>query len=302
MKKELYPHKLAPICKEAIWGGDKLKKDFSKASSLEKLAETWEISTTGNDSNIIENGIYKGASLSGFLDGKEFPLLVKLIDANDRLSIQVHPDEEYSSRVENKHGKTEMWYIVDAAEDASLVYGLSRKFDRHDFESAAKDGTLDSYLNTVKVKKGDIFFIPSGLVHAIGAGIVIAEIQQPSDVTYRVYDYMRRDKEGNLRPLHLEKALDVIKDFDEKTIQSIRYEDGKDSSLANCRYFRSELISVNKSRMISAKDSHVHLLCIEGEGTVSGYEIKKGDSFLIPCGLESAEIRGNLDIIASYTK
>lgn len=301
MKKELYPLKLSPICKEAIWGGTRLKEEFGKETPLEILAETWELTVSDKGSNIIENGIYKGLSLSEFLEGTPLLLLVKFIDARDDLSIQVHPSEEYALENEGCHGKTEMWYIVDANEDSSIVFGL-KDYDRNSFMLAAKNAELNAYLCYEKVKKGDVFFIPAGCVHAIGKGILIAEIQQPSDITYRVYDYGRRDKNGNQRELHLEKALDVIRNFTSDEIEAIRYSGGNDGSLASCEYFRAEKLSVNGSITLASKEHFTHLLCIEGEGDIGGFPVRKGDSYLLPMGLSDTAISGELVLIASTPK
>lgn len=298
-----YAMKLTPVFKEIIWGGDKLKKDFGKVCDLEKLAESWELTVRHDGMNVIENGEYAGMTLAEYLgDSAEgFPLLIKLIDACDKLSIQVHPDDEYAKEKEGEYGKTEMWYIVDALPGAQLVYGL-RDYDKQSFAAAVAEGTLEKNLNYVDVHKGDVFFIPSGCVHAIGAGILIAEIQQSSNVTYRVYDYNRRGADGKLRPLHVEKALDVIVDYTEDQINAIRYEDGYDEKyLANCKYFRVQHLFGDCE--LSADSSFIHILCLDGEGTIDGYEIKKGDSYFIPAGKGKTVIAGeSLEIITSEAK
>ena len=236
--------KLGAITKKIIWGGERLAREYGKGTPGEKIAESWELTSRTDGVNTIIGGKYDGmlfgdwleankAAVSKDWDGERFPLLIKLIDAEADLSIQVHPDDEYAKEKEGEYGKTEMWYIVDAEPGAQLVYGL-RNYDKDSFKQAVAEGTLEQYLNYVDVHKGDVFFIPSGCVHAIGAGILIAEIQQSSNVTYRVYDYNRRGADGKLRPLHVEKALDVIVDYTEDQINSIRYEDGYDAKyLAN---------------------------------------------------------------------
>ena len=187
MKK--YPLKLSAVFKEIIWGGTRLKEEYGKVCDLDKLAESWELTVRPDGMNVITNGEYAGMTLGEYLgeEAKGFPLLIKLIDACDKLSIQVHPNDEYAMKNEGEYGKTEMWYIVDALPGSKLVYGLSG-YDPDTFRKALADGECEKYLNYVDVKKGDVFFIPSGCVHAIGAGILIAEIQQSSKVTYRVYD------------------------------------------------------------------------------------------------------------------
>ena len=300
MKK--YAMKLNPVYKEIIWGGSKLKTDFGKECDLDKLAESWELTVRHDGMNTIANGEYAGMTLEEYLgkDAAGFPLLIKLIDACDKLSIQVHPDDEYARVNEGEYGKTEMWYIVDALPGAQLVYGL-KDYDKESFKQAVAEGTLEKHLNYVDVHKGDVFFIPSGCVHAIGAGILIAEIQQSSNVTYRVYDYNRRGADGKLRPLHVEKALDVIVDYTEDQINAIRYEDGyNESYLANCKYFKVEHLF--GSCTLNAERSFIHVLCLDGEGTIDGNTAQKGDSFFIPKGCENVIIEGNLEIITSESK
>ncbi len=296
-----YPLKLTPVFKEIIWGGQKLKTDFNKKSDLDKLAESWELTVRHDGMNIIENGEYAGMTLESYLgeDAVSFPLLIKLIDACDKLSIQVHPADKYALENEGEYGKTEMWYIVDCEEGAKLVYGLV-DYSKECFRQAVENGTLEEHLNYVDVRKGDVFFIPSGCVHAIGAGILIAEIQQSSNVTYRVYDYNRPGADGKPRPLHVEKALDVIVDYSESQINAIRFEDGYDSKyLANCKYFKVEHLFGDN--VINAESSFVHILCLEGEGYIDSYPIKKGDSYFIPEGC-TAKISGDVEIITSMAK
>lgn len=299
MSKELYPLKLTPVCKEIIWGGERLKSEFGKSAPFDKIAESWELTVRPDGMNVIENGIYAGMTLSEYLSSDEkFPLLIKLIDACDRLSIQVHPDDEYAQKFEGEFGKTEVWYIVDALPGSRLIWGL-KDYSPSKFRSALENGTLEEHMNYVEVKKGDVFFIPSGCVHAIGAGILIAEIQQSSNVTYRVYDYMRRDKNGKLRELHVEKALDVIVDFTPDEIEALRFSNGRgDYSIVNCKYFSVDKYDLTEPISLSADKSFIHLLCLDGEGYVGDQPIKKGDGYLIPKGL-SVEVSGNLSVIAS---
>lgn len=302
MELKKYPLKLSPVCKEIIWGGTKLKTEFGKVCDLEKVAESWELTVRYDGMNTIVNGECAGMTLADYLGDKadKFPLLIKLIDACDKLSIQVHPDDEYAQTNEGEFGKTEMWYIVDAEPGAQLVYGLEN-YNKETFAAAAKEGTLEQYLHYVDVHPGDVFFIPAGCVHAIGAGILIAEIQQSSNVTYRVYDYNRRGKDGQLRPLHVEKALDVIVDYTEEQIDAIRYSDGKfEGALANCKYFRVEHYTGPVT--LTTREGFVHVLCLSGEGTVGGEPMQKGDSYFLPAGMESVEVTGNAEIITSFAK
>ncbi len=283
--KEKYPLKLKPVFKETIWGGDRLKKEFSKKCDLKRLAESWELTCRKDEMNLIANGRYAGMTLGEYIgDFNDFPLLVKLIDANDRLSIQVHPDDDYARKNENTgYGKTEMWYIVDALPGAQIVYGLKGQFNRDEFSKAISSGSLQGLLNYTDVHKGDVFFIPSGYVHAIGSGIIIAEIQQSCDITYRVYDYDRTDASGNKRELHVEKALDVIRNFDKDEIDKLQFSNGAgENVIVNCKYFRVRKITADT--VIDASDRFAHILCLSGSGKIGGEIISKGDSFFIPSG------------------
>lgn len=215
--------KLQPIFKDYIWGGQRLREDFGFQSDLPKLAEGWMLACHQAGMNTIDGGSYDGQPLEQVVEsvGKEalcgtnaarfpyFPVLIKLIDAKDNLSIQVHPDNDYARRVENEFGKTEMWYVLDAAPGAQLIYGFKEKISKEAFKAAIENNTLPQVLNHVDIHKGDVFFIEAGTVHAIGKGALIAEIQQNSNVTYRVYDYDRRGADGKPRELHVAKALDV---------------------------------------------------------------------------------------------
>ena len=290
----LYPLKLTPYKKGVVWGGTTLKNEYGKSFEGNDLGETWELSVREKENSVIANGEYCGMTLKEYLGNPEnYPLLVKFLDANDSLSVQVHPE------------KTEMWYIVEAAEDARLVYGLNKKYNRDEVKTAIEEGTLENHLQYVNVKAGEVYFIPSGLTHAICKGIVIAEIQENSDTTYRLYDYNRRDANGNLRELHINESLDTIKDITEADIQSERYSLGKESeeNLANCKFF-----TVNKYDFCGIKtfenNSFRHLLCLTGNGKVNGVDFSKGDSIYIPEGLNEFTVTAdnNLSIIISYTK
>lgn len=292
-----YPLKLTPVFKETIWGGERLKAEFNKQSSLERIAESWELTCRSDAMNLIASGNLAGRELSAFVDNtKRFPLLVKLIDANDKLSIQVHPDDAYASLHESGDtGKTEAWYIVDAKPSAKIIYGIRGEYDRESFKAAALSGELEDLLNYVEVKKGDLFFIPSGMVHAIGDGILIAEVQQSSDLTYRVYDYNRTDKSGMRRKLHLEKALDVIRTYSEDEIDALRFSRGRGDGnlLVNCDYF--SLKRICSDTVADASDGFVHLLCLSGEGNADGVRFKKGDSLFLAAGSGRHEICGDGD-------
>ena len=282
---EPYPMKLGAVLKDIVWGGEVLAKEYNKGEG--KIAEAWELTVHPEGINEIENGELKGKLLSDYLGtDKDFPIMIKLIDANDRLSIQVHP------------AKTEMWVVLDAKPDAKLVYGLKGKFSESEFRKALKEGKCEELLNFVPVKKGDVFFIPQGLVHAIGAGILIAEIQENSNVTYRVYDYGRLQN-GKPRELHVDSAMETIRDFSDSEIEAIRYEKGKDdeNTLANCSLFCTKRFMVKNEYTLDTKDTFVCLICANGSGTVNGEKMIKGDSYFLPKGLENVTLKGDMDII-----
>lgn len=310
-----YPLKLSYIPKTALWGGTRLKEAYGKPYDGEKLAETWELSCRGKENCMIENGACAGLTLAEYFGdygegaigtahtGGRFPLLIKFIDARDKLSVQVHPDDAYAALHENDPGKTEMWYIVEADEGAELIYGLADGVDAGAFSRAVKEGRIGEAVKRVPVKAGETYFIPSGMLHAIGAGILVAEIQQNSDLTYRVYDYDRRDKNGDLRPLHTEKALAVTRPYTEEEIAAVRYarsplpEERAASLLADCPYFRVERLGEGKHALSVCRRSFLHLLCTDGEGTLSygkeEYPVVKGDSYFLPAGLGEVILEGN---------
>ena len=300
---KFYPLKLKPVTKSIIWGGNYLKDNFGYKTSEENIAEAWLTTLRHDGTNIIENGPYEGEYLSDYINkaGIEnvcgnfnaFPLLIKLIDANDKLSVQVHPDDEYAKANGLDAGKTEMWYIVDCKEGAKLVYGMKNKNKPTfgEITKANENGKLSEMLNFVDVHKGDCFFIPAGLVHAIGEGIVIAEIQQNSNTTYRLYDYDRVGKDGNKRELHIQKASEVIKtEFTEDFISGklISDSDGKRTEiLCKCDLFcviKYDL-SCDKSAYFE-EGSMKSIICLNGNGNITcdgiEYTIVKGDSYLIP--------------------
>lgn len=318
----LYPLKLIPAAKEILWGGHKLKDSYHKSAPFEKLAETWELTVRPQEMNIIENGAAAGQTLEDYIrenglgtvspgyDGERFPLLIKFIDACDRLSIQVHPDDAYGLANEGELGKTEMWYIVEAEPGASLVYGLKDGLSAEDFAEAVHAGRIGETLRSVEVHAGETYFIPSGQIHAIGAGILIAEIQQNSNVTYRVYDYDRRQADGSLRQLHTEKALDVVKIRTDAEIDEIRYANADSCSteteLAACPYFRVRRFSTEKlPASVTPADSFIHLLCVDGEGEIRSngvvYPVIKGDSYFLPRGCGECCLSGSMTVLLSET-
>ncbi len=319
MKK--YPMLMTPVPKQIIWGGDRLKREYGKTADFDKIAESWELSCRDNAMCSIANGEYSGMTLGEYIsDGRKdalglaaekydrFPLLIKFIDAADRLSIQVHPDNEYSLAHEGELGKTEMWYIIAADEGAKLVYGLKKGCTREDFAKAVAEDCTEEMLDFVEVHAGETYFIPSGQVHAIGAGILIAEIQQNSDVTYRVYDYKRRQPDGSLRQLHTAKAIDVIKLRTDDEINALRYStecaDGGEV-LASCEYFTVRRYALDgEEKLTAGKNSFVSVLVIDSEGTViesdgREYPVKKGESWFIPAGTGEFALKGKANVIVS---
>ena len=317
--KALYPLRLTGVTKSPIWGGTALLRDWKKTSVCSTVGESWELTVRRDEVCRITNGRLAGCSLAelirdygkaltGFAcEAENFPLLIKLIDAQDSLSVQVHPDDAYASRVENDRGKTEMWYIVDADAGAELICGLADGVGKEELTAAVQEGRIETALQRRTVKPGEVYFIPAGLAHAIGKGILIAEIQQNSDLTYRVFDYNRRDREGRLRELHIEKALDVIRPFSDDEINAIRYArtGGVAESpevLADCTYFRVEKrVLEEQASVISQAGVMRHLLCLAGEAVLEHegvcYRVSKGDSWLLPAELTEVRASGDATLL-----
>ena len=309
----LYPLKFKTIFKDKIWGGQKIKtvlgKDFG---DLPNCGETWEISgVEGNVSEVAE-GPLAGQNLQqlirkhqGKLVGERiyqhycdrFPLLVKFIDANDDLSIQVHPDDALAQQRHNSFGKTEMWYIFQADEGASLISGFNQPVTREKYLQSFEEGKLLDILNREPVQDDDVFFLPAGRVHTIGKGLLLAEIQQTSDITYRIYDFDRRDAEGNTRELHVEDALDAI-DYQYYDHYKTQYHPLKNEpvTLASCPYFETYRLDYTEDteRDYAARDSFTIYVCTEGEATLhcdgQAYAMKKGDAYLIPASISQVTI------------
>lgn len=320
-----YPLRLEPIYKEKIWGGNGLEKLYNRKLPNDKIGESWELAAHPHGMSVVKNGIHKGKSLLELINkypekmlGNKighrkrdyFPLLIKFLDANDKLSVQVHPDDDYALRVENEAGKTEMWYILAAKPGAKLIYGLKAGTQKKDFEEAVKKGCLEKYLNEVEVKKGDIFFMPAGTIHAIGEGILLAEIQQNSDTTYRVYDWNRAGMDGKPRDLHIEKALDVI-DFNREMVQAKstplcrEYTAYKRHFLAACPYFITEKIEVKEEYMLNPGNSRFYVLInLEGEGNIlyngGNYPLNPGNTLFLPAGLEEVRVTGQVGFLLTY--
>ena len=310
---DMSPIKLIPACKDYIWGGTRLKTEFKKGLELDKVAESWELSAHKDGESKVSGGKFDSLTFTQYIEkngrgciGKNaekfefFPILIKLIDAADNLSVQVHPSDEYALKNEGEYGKTEMWYVVECEEGAFLYYGFSRQVTKEEFKNRIENNTLLEILNKVTVKKGDVFFIESGTIHAIGKGAFICEVQQNSNKTYRVYDYDRRDKNGNARELHIEKALDVTT---LAPCETNRETDGK--ILASCKYFTVEKFCCKSSGEVSLSDDcfrSVIVLSGNAELTVGDTKLKisKGDSIFIPAQSGKAYVEGECEAIISY--
>ena len=296
-------YRLTPATKDNLWGGNKLRA-YGKNADSDIIAESWELSFTKGGEAKIEDGRTTVEAFPRETWGTNaakfpfFPTLTKFIDAREKLSVQVHPSDEYALKNEGQYGKTEMWYVVEADEGAGLYMGLERKADADEFLSAVKDGSVENLLSFKTVKAGDVFFIPSGTIHAIGAGVVIFEIQQNSTLTYRLYDYMRRDKDGNLRELHVEKAM-LVSDLDVYK-EAPRVENSPEI-IGKCEYFETAKYKLNFTNLplFVGAESFLSVTCVGGEGTIDGEKIAKGDSFFIPAGAGDILIAGgeNLEIL-----
>lgn len=300
--------KLRPGYKDYFWGGHRLVEEFGKEFDGEILAESWELSCYPDTPSTITNGIHAGKTLLQYIEeqGKrvlgvncerfeDFPILIKLIDARADLSIQVHPDDEYALKNEGQYGKTEMWYVVEAGKDAFLYFGFQKVISREEFAERIEKDTLLEVLEAVPVKRGDVFFIESGTIHAIGKDILLAEIQQNSNVTYRVYDYGRIGADGKKRELHIDKALDVT-----KRCPADRNKDFY-PHVADCDYFTVDKLSLDGDVMEEiqgcvSEASFMSVLILDGHGTISNQEetleFQKGDSLFLPAGSGSYRIEG----------
>lgn len=313
---KFYPLKLKPVTKYAIWGGKHIYEQYGIGNPQEITAEAWMLSCRNDGVNTIENGEYAGMTLEEYIDkvGKEnvfgkgsFPLLIKIIDALDKLSVQVHPDDAYATSHGLDAGKTEMWYILDAKPGAVLVNGIKQGVTAKTVCEASEKGECEKYLNYVPVKKGDCFFIPAGLIHAIGEGILIAEIQQNSNTTYRLYDYDRIGKDSNKRELHIKNAQDVIKtEFDilDVTVNgnAICSNGITEQTVCRCGYFSVKKLGIKKNveKEVATNGKMMHILCLSGEGFIKcngmTERIKKGDSFLVPKAIASFTLCGENDM------
>lgn len=313
--------KLQPCGKDYLWGGTRLRYEYGKKIDLTPLAETWECSVHPDGPSVIANGEFKGQTLASVLKqcpeylgtkvkNGEFPVLVKFIDAKQDLSVQVHPDDEYAQEHEGDNGKTEMWYVIDAKEGARLIYGFKHRVTEEILRKAMETGTLDKHLQKVEVHKGDTYFVPAGTVHGIGAGILMAEIQESSNVTFRVYDYDRVDKNGKKRELHFDKAvrvmnMDVAPDVKQNPRLVKHYPGCSRELMCRCKYFEAERIQVTKGFSISVREESFQVLtCLDGYGQVETMDADqrpmrfcKGETIFLPAGIGRCLVVGDTTVL-----
>jgi len=313
MDKSLYPLRFHPIYKPLIWGGEKLRENYGKTDAPERTGESWEISQVEDNISLVSNGFLEGKSLEEVIQiykgdllghriyerfGNRFPLLTKFIHSNDDLSIQVHPGDEYAAEHHGENGKTEMWYILDSEKDAQLIVGFKQDIDRDIMYKKLNDGSLKEVLNFEKVLEGDVIFLPEGRIHALGPGIVLAEIQQTSDMTYRIYDWDRVGVDGKPRELHIEHALNVL-DYKTHTSYKTSYQNELNTPvrLVECPYFSTQLIHIDKKLDMdyASLDSFVIYMCLDGDLDIlydggNRTHLVKGDTILIPAAIKDISL------------
>ena len=314
--------KFEPLLKQTLWGGDKIIPFKHLSDTLENVGESWEISGVKDNETIVSEGEYKGKSLNELVRelkgqlvgeenykrfGDEFPLLIKFIDARQDLSIQVHPTDEIAHRQGKSRGKTEMWYALESAPGAQLYNGLKQQITPEQYKQMVENDTITDALARYEVSEGDVFFIPAGRIHAIGAGCFVAEIQQTSDVTYRIYDFKRKDKNGNYRELHTELAAESI-DYTVLPNYRAEYERTKNEGVqvATCPYFTTAVYDLNEPMMLdySELDSFVILIAVKGEGTIkaNGQEMtfRMGDTVLLPATTGEVKVEGEVKFLETF--
>lgn len=326
MSSKAKPFLLKPVGKDYLWGGSRLNDDFSKGIDIEPLAETWECSTHPDGTSSVASGEFCGRLLSEVLKehpeflgthpeaNGELPILIKFIDAKKDLSVQVHPDDTYAFEKENgQKGKTELWYVLDATKDAQLIYGFTRDMNLETLRKSLKTGVIERYLQKVPIHKDDVFFIEPGTVHAIGAGALVAEIQESSNLTYRMYDYNRTDKHGNLRELHIDKALEVVNTkgsaAPKQQIRVLRYVPGSATEfIYRCKYFQVERMLINTERcrdlvpFQTDSSSFQVLLCTNGCGVVleengEALHFFRGDCIFVPAESQVLRLHGRAQFL-----
>ena len=317
---KFYPLQFEPILKERIWGGEKLKTVLNKPIVSNITGESWEISTVEGDVSVVSNGALAGKSLNELIQenpetllgtevfkkfGTQFPLLFKYLDAREDLSIQVHPNDALAKKRHNSFGKTEMWYIMQADENARIIVGFKEKSNPQEYLENLKNKTLLSILDDKKVKSGDVFFLETGTIHAIGAGLVVAEIQQTSDITYRIYDFDRVDAQGNIRELHVDLALEAINYNKIDTYKKYNKETNQSNTIVDCPYFTTNFIPLDGTISIAndGKSFKVYM-CVEGDFEIeqdnAKYQYTKGDTLLIPAAMNPFIIKGKASVLEIY--
>jgi mannose-6-phosphate isomerase len=309
----LYPLKFIPQYKDKIWGGKKLREILGKKNATDKAGESWEISSVQGNISVVENGFLAGNNLQELIEvymgdlvgdkiydqfGIEFPLLIKFIDATEQLSIQVHPNDEMALKRHSSYGKTEMWYIIQAEKNSELIVGFNSEIEKNTYVHHLENNTLTEILNYVKVKAGDVVFLPAGRIHAIGAGILLAEIQQTSDITYRIYDFNRLDSDGNPRELHTDLSIDAI-DYSFNDKYKINYLNriNESSELVKCKYFTTNILDFNITieKDYLQLDSFIIYMCLDGKFVIEYYNnetinVSKGESLLIPAEIKNLRL------------
>jgi mannose-6-phosphate isomerase len=321
MSMELYPLIFNPILQDRIWGGTKLKTYLGKQNlPSDTTGESWELSAVDGNVSVVANGAYAGKPLTELLQkypqeilgakvhgqfGEKFPLLFKFLDAKEDLSIQVHPNDELAKKRHNSFGKTEMWYVMQADEGSRIVIGFKERSGPEEYLEHLNNKNLVEILNEVKVNKGDVFFLETGTIHALGGGIMVAEIQQTSDITYRVYDWDRTDAQGKSRELHTEQALDAINYDVADAAKKYNTDENKSNAIINCPYFTTNYLLLN-GKVAVKKDgsSFTVYICTEGSfKLINGdkeYNFKIGDTVLIPAGMQAFVLEGNAVLLEVY--
>lgn len=317
MATTLYPLTFDPILKERIWGGEKLKNYLNKPIASPITGESWEISTVKGDVSVVSDGFLKGKNLNEVIEawpekllgkavharfGTEFPLLFKYLDAREDLSIQVHPNDELAKARHNSFGKTEMWYVMQADPGARIIVGFREKSSPKAYLDSLRDNSILELLDQKKAKKGDVFFLETGTVHAIGAGLVIAEIQQTSDITYRIYDFERTDAQDNKRELHVEQALDAINYDLTDTERRYSKDANTSNAMVHCPYFHTDFLPLDGTASVSKSgDSFTVYMCTEGDFTLTtsegSYTYRTGDTVLVPAELTDFTLSGQATLL-----
>jgi len=319
----LYPLKFDPIYKQIVWGGKNISKFFHRNIPLDQVAESWELCCRDDGTSVVSSGVLKGIKLSGLIlkyrdkllgmktyqkFGTHFPLLIKIIDANENLSVQVHPDDAYARRNGEANGKNELWYILDAKEDAKIVYGVKKNESKEHFRKAVSENEIEQTLNIADASMGDVFYVPAGKIHAILSGILIAEIQQNSNTTYRIYDWGRVDKDGRSRTLNTAQALEVI-DFNSMNQRELcpPIADNKDyntDSVLRSEFFNIDRISIHHSFISAAVGSFIVLMCMKGNGAIiydgGTCSIIFGETILLPACIGAFTIDGTMTLLSIY--